>query len=89
MIYKFRGKTPDGQIVYGDLSTIGKPWAIVNRAGVFPVINNSVRQLVGFIGETEIYEGDPYIDNFDIERLAYPIEQNFAYCKLVANHDNH
>ena len=55
---KFRGKkVDDGEFIYGDLMQ-GAFTCIVTVNGEYKVDPKSVRQLVGYWGDKEIYEDD-------------------------------
>lgn len=45
--YNFCGRRlDDNELVFGDLSTIGEVWSIVNTAGIFPVKKLSVAVII-------------------------------------------
>lgn len=60
---KFRGKTPDGRIVFGDFIRLGEQVCIGNIFCNDEVLPASVAQLIGYDANgEEIYDGDSLED---------------------------
>lgn len=88
---KFRGKRPNGAIIYGDL--LHKRGVVViapTPALKFLVDENSVAQFVGvdFNGR-EVYEGDILLDDLENEHVAEIFDRPAVIKSLTLKETDH
>ena len=94
---KFRGKTRDGRIVFGDFIRLGEQVCIGNIFRNVKVLPGSVAQLIGYDANgEEIYDGDSLKDftgntctlsigimNDETDFISDNLGDNFSRLKLV------
>ena len=94
---KFRGKTRDGRIVFGDFIRLGEQVCIGNIFCNDEVLPGSVAQLIGYDKDgNEVYEGDSLTDfegntctlsigimNDETDFISDNLGDNFSRLKLV------